>query len=109
MQEKRKELIIISGASSGIGFAAAELLTERGYEVYGGYRKLPEKKPKFHPILLDVTDPQSVTAAVEKLPLDKASKVHLINNAGIAVAGPMEAVPLQKWREQIDVNFLFLL
>src|SRR6202041_2564126 len=58
------------------------------------------------PLLLDVTQESSLASALLQAQplLAKASEVHLVNNAGIAVAGPVEAVPLARWREQFEVN-----
>jgi NAD(P)-dependent dehydrogenase (short-subunit alcohol dehydrogenase family) len=62
-----------------------------------------------NPVMLDVTDPESVTAAVRAVKKKSGMLNALINNAGIAIGGPVEAVPLAEWRRQFDVNFFGLL
>ena len=107
---KQNSWVIITGTSAGIGAAAATLLLERGHAVITCVRKDKElaawREKGAHPILLDVTKPEQIAqglARVSELTAD-ATAVHLVNNAGIAVAGPVEALPMARWREQFDVN-----
>jgi Short-chain dehydrogenases of various substrate specificities len=120
--------ILITGASTGIGYSLANTLLEQGHIVYGGVRnvksleRLKENFPDRLIVLkLDVTsedDIRAAFAAVEKglgasahesSPEDKhlrdASEFVLVNNAGIAVAGPIEGLELKEWRELFEVNF----
>jgi NAD(P)-dependent dehydrogenase (short-subunit alcohol dehydrogenase family) len=104
---------VVTGASSGIGRACAARLVRRGAIVFAGVRrdrdgeKLRAELGHFlRPILLDVTDPGQVHAARDTVaarlgeePLDG-----LVNNAGIAVGGPVEYLPLEEWRQQFEVN-----
>ena len=86
--------VLVTGASSGIGWATAQALAHRGWEVFAGTRSTAP--PGTTPIELDVTQP------VEHL---KALNLHaLVNNAGIAVIGPLEYLPLDEIRRQLEVN-----
>ena len=107
--------VVITGASSGIGFAACRVLTRRGFRVFAGVRttadaeRLREELGKrLVPLIFDVTDPDSVNqvaAAVNKM-LGKQRLLGLVNNAGIAVLGPLAYLPLERFRLQLEVNLL---
>ncbi|MCG2660197.1 MAG: SDR family oxidoreductase [Kiritimatiellae bacterium] len=106
-----QEVVIISGASSGIGQSTARHLAKAGFRVFAGVRKEKDivawkGQEGISPVLLDVTSESSLEQAFQQLKIDleKAPKVHLVNNAGIALAGPVEGVPLSRWREQFEVN-----
>jgi NAD(P)-dependent dehydrogenase (short-subunit alcohol dehydrogenase family) len=105
------KIAIVTGASTGIGRAAAIRLQQKGFHVLAGVRREGDAPPDTESLLLDVTSGESVDGALKKCRarLSKASVVHLVNNAGIAIAGPIEAVSLARWREQFDVNVFGLL
>ena len=82
-------VILITGASSGIGKSMAEYLTERGYRVFGASRSRPEKA-NFEWVPMDVTSEESVQEGVQKL-LELTGRIDVvINNAGLGIVGPLE-------------------
>jgi NAD(P)-dependent dehydrogenase (short-subunit alcohol dehydrogenase family) len=94
-------LALVTGASTGIGRACAERLAALGYEVLAGVRREGDAPPGTEELRLDVTDDAQVAAAAERV----GGALHvLVNNAGIAVNGPIEALPVQEWRRQLEVN-----
>jgi NAD(P)-dependent dehydrogenase (short-subunit alcohol dehydrogenase family) len=105
--------VIVTGASSGIGLECARWMTGHGIRVFAGVRKPTdaERLEKLAPgaitaVILDVTDAASISAAVETVArrLGDVPLSGLVNNAGIAVAGPLEMLPLAEFRKQIEVN-----
>ena len=105
--------VVITGASSGIGFAACQALIRRGFRVFGSVRtkadadRLTEQLGRqYVPLIFDVIDPDSVNqvAAVVKEMLGEQRLFGLVNNAGIAVLGPLACLPLERFRQQIEVN-----
>ena len=105
--------VLITGTSTGIGRACALDLHARGYHVFAGVRAAPDGEAlraatgdRLVPLLLDVTQPAHVTAAVDTLraQVGDAGLQGLVNNAGVAVPGPMEYLSLQALREQFEVN-----
>src|SRR5262252_5304288 len=105
--------VVITGTSTGIGWAASKLLIAHGFRVFGSVRKASDAErlaselgPRFVPLLFDVTDEHAVTvgAAQVRAALADETLAGLINNAGIAVAGPLLELPLEEFRRQIDVN-----
>jgi short-subunit dehydrogenase len=104
--------ILISGASTGIGRACATHLAGRGHAVWAGVRsqssfdQLTRLNIKgLWPIFLDVTDSSSIASAFSMIK-KKSGTIHgLINNAGIALYGPVEGLPMEDWRRQFDINF----
>lgn len=104
---------VVTGASSGIGAAITEELDRRGHDVYAGVRSdtaaaevADRCSKRVLPVRLDVTDAEQVAestalirAAVGRYGLDG-----LVNNAGIALGGPVEFLPLDEWRDQFEVN-----
>jgi NAD(P)-dependent dehydrogenase (short-subunit alcohol dehydrogenase family) len=105
--------VVITGASSGIGFAACQALIRRGFRVFGSVRtqadadRLREQLGTLYvPLIFDVTDPDSVhqVAVAVKKTIGEQGLFGLVNNAGIAVLGPLACLPLERFRQQIEVN-----
>lgn len=98
----------MTGATRGIGRATAIRLAEHGWDVFAGVRRaqdgeaLTSAQPgRISPVVVDVTDAEQVGALEQALPPDLDA---LVNNAGIVVGGPLEAVPLSELRRQLEVN-----
>lgn len=110
--------ILITGASTGIGHGAAKQFIHKGYTVFGSVRTQTdadrlqtELGASFVPLLFDVTDPDAVDAAARQLTdrLTGSGLGGLINNAGIAVGGPLQHQPIEVIRQHFEVNVLGLL
>jgi NAD(P)-dependent dehydrogenase (short-subunit alcohol dehydrogenase family) len=105
--------VVITGASSGIGRATALRLARGGFDVLAGVRReedgaaLHGEDGRIEPVLVDVTDAAQVAGLAERVA--GAPLAGLVNNAGIAVAGPLEGIPLDQMRRQYDVNVFGLL
>lgn len=105
--------VVITGASTGIGRACALYLDRLGFRVFAGVRKKPDgealqesSSDRLRPIYLDVTDSETIRAATEIVRGDCGSKglSGLVNNAGVAIAGPLEFIPLDSLRSQLEIN-----
>jgi len=105
--------VVITGASTGIGRASALHLDAKGWRVFAGVRKEAdaeslrgEGSERLAPLMLDVTDPAQIAAAAERVAgeVGEAGLDGLVNNAGIAVPGPLEGLPIEDFRRQVDVN-----
>src|SRR4051794_1962469 len=101
--------VLITGAARGIGRAAATALAAKGWDVLAGVRRpddaeaLTAESPRVRPVVLDLTNAEHLAALPQALPerLDA-----LVNNAGIAVTGPLEGLPLDVLRHQLEVNLV---
>lgn len=106
--------VVITGASTGIGRAAAEHLAARGWRVFAGARKssdldmLAGLSERIHPLRLDVTEPVQISEAVAKVSetLGRETLSGLVNNAGIAFMGPLALQPMDEVRAHFDVNVI---
>src|SRR3984893_1908035 len=107
--------VVITGASTGIGWATAKLLLDRGFRVFGSVRKpadadrlRTEFGANFTPLLFDVTDEAAVLSAAREVraALNGETLTGLVNNAGIAVAGPVLELSADEFRRQVDVNVI---
>jgi NAD(P)-dependent dehydrogenase (short-subunit alcohol dehydrogenase family) len=93
--------VLVTGASTGIGRATARALVRSGARVLAGVRRLEDAPEGTTAVALDVTSPEQVAALRAVGRLDA-----LVNNAGIAVTGPLEYLPLDELRRQLEVNLL---
>lgn len=106
-----QKIVIVTGASSGIGKAIAKkLITSNEYFVYCVARRIKmmeDLKGKNSAIeYLDVADEKSITALIDKVMNEKKRIDYIINNAGFGVSGPFEAIPLAEGKKIIDVNLM---
>ncbi len=106
------KIILITGASSGIGEETVRRLMTAGYTVYAGARRLDRMKPLAdagaHLLALDLTDDASMAAAVSTVMQETGRIDVLINNAGYGSYGALEDVPLEEARRQFEVNIFGL-
>jgi NAD(P)-dependent dehydrogenase (short-subunit alcohol dehydrogenase family) len=109
----QKKSVVVTGASTGIGCAVAQVLTTQGFHVFGSVRKTADAERLAQafgdgvtPLVFDVTDEAAVRAAAGRVEaaLDGRPLAGLVNNAGIAVAGPLLHLPIDEWRRQLEVN-----
>jgi NAD(P)-dependent dehydrogenase (short-subunit alcohol dehydrogenase family) len=104
--------VLVTGTSTGIGEACVRRFAAEGWTVFAGVRR-PEDGERVRsgaggdvrPVLLDVTDPTQVAAAVTEVAAATGGRLHgLVNNAGIGAGGPVEVLPDEGWRTTFDVN-----
>jgi NAD(P)-dependent dehydrogenase (short-subunit alcohol dehydrogenase family) len=107
--------VVITGTSTGIGHAAAKVLLARGFRVFGSVRKKAdadrlkaELGANFVPLIFDVTDEAAVTAAACQVrsALTGETLAGLVNNAGVAVAGPALELSIDEFRSQMEINVI---
>jgi len=107
----RRENVLITGASSGIGAATATLLSQEGYSVWGTTRDLSKVvhlpdtlRSSVRFVQMDVSDSESVQQGVSRI-MEEAGRIDvLINNAGFGVYGPIEEVPLELVKSEFETN-----
>ena len=105
-----REIIVVTGASTGIGAATARELAQRGFHVLAGVRREEDaialRAANIEPIMLDITDDVGVAAVVRRIDEDpdRLRLRALVNNAGMAVNAPLEIYPLSEWRRLFEVN-----
>jgi NAD(P)-dependent dehydrogenase (short-subunit alcohol dehydrogenase family) len=105
-----KGYILVTGTSSGIGEASARHLAGLGFNVFAGVRKQVDAEriagDRIEPVIVDVADDASVATAAESIraAVGSSGLAGLVNNAGIAVAGPLEFIDLADFQQQLDVN-----
>ncbi|MBP6015028.1 MAG: SDR family NAD(P)-dependent oxidoreductase [Alphaproteobacteria bacterium] len=110
---KQQKSVVVTGVSTGIGWGATKVLTQAGFRVFGSVRKEADAKklalefgPRFVPLVFDVTDEKGARAAAAtvRAALGGETLFGLVNNAGIAVAGPLLYMAIDEFRNQLEVN-----
>jgi NAD(P)-dependent dehydrogenase (short-subunit alcohol dehydrogenase family) len=105
--------VLVTGASTGIGRATALRLDASGWRVFAGVRREEDAASlreagsgRLAPLILDVTDAAQIAAAAERVgeAVGEVGLDGLVNNAGIAVPGPLETLPIDDFRRQVEVN-----
>lgn len=108
----QSKVILITGASSGIGFEAAQMLARQGHRVYAAARSLERMEPLrdhgVEPMAMDLTDDASLQEGVQRV-LDAEGRIEvLVNNAGYGYFGAVEHVSMDEARRQLEVNLFGL-
>ena len=107
--------IVVTGVSTGIGHAAVKLLLDKGFRVFGSVRKQEDADrlsaefgDAFTPLIFDVTDETAIKDAADcvRADLQGETLAGLVNNAGIAVPGPLTELATDEFRQQLEVNLV---
>ncbi len=105
--------VVVTGVSTGIGWGALKVLTQAGFHVFGSVRKQADAErlkqefgDSFTPLLFDVTDAAAVKRGAElvRAALKGETLFGLVNNAGVAVSGPLLELDIDEFRKQIEIN-----
>lgn len=107
----KNELIVVTGASTGIGRATALRLAGEGFHVLAGVRRqvdaesFARESANIEPVILDITEDAHIHALAHRVADDPDRRPlrALVNNAGIAVDAPIEVLPMKDWKRQFDV------
>ncbi|MFD4638279.1 SDR family oxidoreductase [Lentzea sp. NPDC058436] len=104
----KNQLVVVTGASTGMGAATARELARQGFHVLAGVRRDSDGEAvRFdgvEPVILDITRPDHIAALVARVDDDERPLHALVNNAGIPGASPVELTPLDQWRQLFEVN-----
>lgn len=101
-----QKVVVISGASGGIGLATVKAFQAKGWKVWAGYhRAIPEEMPGVKLVRLDVADDRSVQAGIETVLKEDGRIDALINNAGYGLIGAEECLTIEEAKQQFEVNF----
>ena len=110
-----KQAVVVTGVSTGIGRATAEVLLDHGFQVFGTLRKLSDANflqsrygAAFSPLHMDITDQTAVASCADQVRrfLQGTTLAGLVNNAGSSVVGPSLHQPIDDLRRQMEVNFI---
>ena len=110
--------VVVTGVSTGIGWGITKVLIQNGFRVFGSVRKTQDAErlskefgQHFIPLLFDVTDEAAVQAAAQQVreQLNGETLFGLVNNAGIAIPGPLMHLPADDFRHQLEVNLVSVL
>jgi NAD(P)-dependent dehydrogenase (short-subunit alcohol dehydrogenase family) len=105
--------VVVTGTSTGIGYATARVLTQQGIRVFGSVRQAADAErvqrelgSLFVPLLFDVTDEAAILQAAGQVDrqLEGQRLFGLVNNAGVAFPGPLLHLPIEDFRRQLEVN-----
>lgn len=105
-----KRAVLVTGASTGIGHAVADLLARSGFTVFAGVRndadaeRLTTLHENVRALRLDVQKPQEILQAASEIEASRIPLAGVVNNAGIALAGPLEYLPIGELRRQFEIN-----
>ncbi|MFE4052951.1 SDR family NAD(P)-dependent oxidoreductase [Streptomyces sp. YIM B13518] len=103
-----QKLIVVTGASTGMGASAARELARRGFHVLAGVRRDRDadaiRSTGIEPVILDITKSEQVEALATRVADDPRVLHALVNNAGVQVNAPVEALPMTEWRRVFEVN-----
>ena len=109
----KQKYVVVTGVSTGIGWGATNVLIEQGVHVFGSVRKPADAErlqaefgAMFTPLIFDVTDEAAVHQAADLVrdKLQGETLFGLVNNAGIATEGPVIHMPIDEWRQQLEIN-----
>lgn len=113
MNNTEKRVVLITGASSGIGKFTAIQLAEEGYQVYAAARRLDKmtelKERGIIPIALDITNEESIQTVINEITQQQGRIDVLVNNAGYGSHGALEEISPEEARRQFDVNVFGLM
>jgi NAD(P)-dependent dehydrogenase (short-subunit alcohol dehydrogenase family) len=102
------EIVVVTGASTGIGAATARVLARRGFHVLAGVRRDRDadaiRGPGVEPLILDITNPDHIPTLATRVGEDPRAVRALVNNAGIQANVPIEAFAIDEWRRLFEVN-----
>jgi NAD(P)-dependent dehydrogenase (short-subunit alcohol dehydrogenase family) len=110
-----KQSVVVTGVSTGIGWGITKVLLGKGFRVFGSVRKEADADrlqrefgSGFSPLIMDVTDSDAVDGAAVRVSsqLGSGTLAGLVNNAGVAVPGPLLYLPLEAFRRQLEVNLI---
>jgi NAD(P)-dependent dehydrogenase (short-subunit alcohol dehydrogenase family) len=103
--------VLVTGASTGIGRATALRLDAAGWRVFAGVRKEEDAESlrragseRLEPLFIDVTDAEQIAAGAARIEAEPGGLSGLVNNAGVAIPSPLETMPIDDFRRQIEIN-----